>query len=152
MTDDELRQARVAGLAAFKARRAPLSARLVEILGDGKVHGVLHQSAQADSALANAFTVLQGAEDPRRQLRWLEKFDQTSPDIPVLQAAVPGYLVLEQGYFTARAANSSLVALDDEKVTVELSMRLDDTIEAERNIPLANAELKRRGKPLKVPK
>jgi hypothetical protein len=152
LTDEQLREAREAGMAAFSERRAPLYAQRRGLLGDGKVHGTIHQTFLLDSALVNAFEALQAEVDPRSPLRWFEKFEPASPQVPNLQAAVPSYVALEQGYFTARAANSVVAALDAEKLALELAMYIDESIEAERDIRLATDELRRRGKPVKVPK
>jgi hypothetical protein len=152
LTDDELRQARQTGIAAFKARRAPLYTQYRALLGNGTTHGSIHQTAQLDSTLADAAAALYAETDPRIELRSLEKFNPSNTArIAELQALVPSFLALEQDYFTARAANSTLAALDAEKLALELSMRPDQTIEAERDVKMAADELKRRGKPIKEP-
>lgn len=150
LTEEELRAAREAGIAAFQERREPLYTQIRALLGDGTIHGTIHQTAQLDSALVNATAALYAATDPRTQLRWLQKFDPASPSIPDLQAALPAFLVLEQDYFNARAANSAVTALDAQKLAIEQSMQPDETIEAERDVRLAADELRRRGRPIGV--
>jgi hypothetical protein len=151
-TDEELRVIREAGISAFKARKVPLRTQLNGLMGNGVTHGSIHLTAMQDQALVTAAQNLHEAVDPRIELRSLEKFNPSATArIAELQGQLPARLALEQNYFNARAANSTVAALDAEKLALEVSMRPDQTIEAERDVKLAADELKRRGKPVGLP-
>jgi hypothetical protein len=150
-SDDELREAHETGRVALMARLATQLTRLKELQGDGTNHGLIHQTALLDSAVVNALAALNATVDPRSELRQLEKFNPgNTARIAELQPLVADYVALEQDYFAARAANSTLAALEAEFGALKQTWQLDEQLPQERDMRAAIGELLKRGKPIKV--